>query len=233
MKKSLLVGALAAVLLGLLAAPALASAATFYVHPSGGNDTQAIRKAFNAAVKAGPGSIVQLGAGQFYTNSVFVQGFRGTFRGAGKGKTVIDTLQGLGSGQPAVPVTWGVEPFPFLVGFSGGNVRVSSMSFNITGMTPAEGWYDQWGDGPLTSLGATVLVTGSASASFDQVGFAAIATDTSDDYNVNHDIEITGRQQWLTARGHARRLPSARARPDRRRRQRHPLLLHGIRRRHD
>ena len=41
-------------------------------------------------------------------------------------------------------------------------------------------------------------MTGSASASFDQVGFAAIATDTSDDYNVNHDIEITGRQQWLT-----------------------------------
>ena len=52
------------------AAPALASPKTFYVHPSGGNDTKAIQKAFNAAVKAGPGSTVQLSAGHFYTNTI-------------------------------------------------------------------------------------------------------------------------------------------------------------------
>ena len=180
----------------LLVAPAAASAnpQTFYVHPSpSGNDTANIQAAFKGAVKAGPGSTVQLSAGHFCTNAIFVRNFHGCFMGAGKGKTTIDTV-------PGVPVATmsSVEPFPFLVGFSGGIVCVSNMSFNITSMTPAGAWYDQWGDGPLTSLGATVLVTGSASASFDRVGFAAVATDTSDDYNVNHDIEITGRQRWLT-----------------------------------
>jgi hypothetical protein len=183
------------VALGLLLvvpAAALASPKTFYVHPSGGNDTKAIQNAFNAAVKV-PGSTVKLAAGTYHTDTIFVQNFRGCFKGAGEGQTVIDTVAG-------VPVSTmpSVEPFPFLIGFGSGNVCVSNMSFNITSMTPAEGWYDQWGDGPLTSLGATVLVTGSASASFDQVAFAAAATDTSDDYNVNHDIEITGAQQWLT-----------------------------------
>jgi hypothetical protein len=181
------------VLLVVPAASALASAQTFYVHPSGGNDTTNIQNAFNAAVKAGTGSTVQLTAGQFYTSTIFVRNFHGCFKGAGEAKTVIDTVAGV-----SVSTMPSVEPFPFLIGLSGGNVCVSNMSFNITSMTPAEGWYDQWGDGPLTSLGATVLVTGSASASFDQVAFAAAATDTSDDYNVNHDIEITGAQQWLT-----------------------------------
>ena len=52
--------------------------------------TRAIQAAFNAAVKAGPGSTVQLSAGHFYTNTIFVQNFNGTFKGAGQGKTFID-----------------------------------------------------------------------------------------------------------------------------------------------
>ncbi len=51
--------------LGLLALPALASAKTFYVTPTGKDDTANIQNAFNAAVKAGPGSVVQLSAGHF------------------------------------------------------------------------------------------------------------------------------------------------------------------------
>ena len=74
-------------------AAALASPKTFYVHPSGGNDTKAIQKAFNAAVKAGPGSTVQLSAGHFYTNTIFVKNFKGCFKGAGEGKTVTDTCR--------------------------------------------------------------------------------------------------------------------------------------------
>ena len=94
MKRLVLVVVLAAAWLCLLAAPALASPKTFYVHPSGGNDTANIQAAFNAAVKAGPGSTVQLSAGHFYTNTIFVQNFNGTFRGAGQGKTCIDVVSG-------------------------------------------------------------------------------------------------------------------------------------------
>ena len=71
-EKVLFVLALAALgLLALLVVPAaaLASAATFYVHPRRHNDTANIQTAFNAAVKAGPGSTVQLSAGHFYTNT--------------------------------------------------------------------------------------------------------------------------------------------------------------------
>ena len=98
------------VALGLLLvvpAAALASPKIFYVSPSKtGDDTANIQAAFTAAVKAGPGSTVQLTAGHFYTNAVFVRGFSGSFRGAGEGKTVIDTLRGIDpSAAPLGPVT--------------------------------------------------------------------------------------------------------------------------------
>ena len=62
--------------------------------PSGGNDTHDIQKAFKAAVAAGPGSVVQLTAGHFTIDDMLVTGFKGTFRGAGKGKTVIGCPDG-------------------------------------------------------------------------------------------------------------------------------------------
>jgi hypothetical protein len=133
---------------------------------------------------------VQLSAGHFYTNTIFVKNFKGCLRGAGEGKTVIDTLQALGSGEPVVPVMTAVEPFPFLFGFQGGNVRVSGMSCDITASSPAEGWsFWEW---PSTALWSVFLVTGSASSSFDQVGFAAGTGDDWDGYNVQSDIQITG-----------------------------------------
>ena len=189
MKKLLLVPVLAAALLGLLAAPAFASPKTFTVSPNGGNDTVAIQAAFKAAVAAGPGSTVQLGPGHFYTNTIFVRNFRGYFRGAGEGKTVIDTVGTL-------PVNTAIEPWPFLFGFQGGNVSVSDMSVSVSAATPGQSW-NQWGN-PYTAVGAIFLVTGSASSAFDRVGFAAGAGD-SDGYDVQNDIVITGSQVYGTA----------------------------------
>ncbi|MFW9938975.1 MAG: hypothetical protein ACFFD5_15115, partial [Candidatus Thorarchaeota archaeon] len=57
-------------------------------------DTQNIQAAFDDAIAAGPGSTVQLTAGQFYTNAIFVQNFNGKFKGAGKCRTKIDVLRG-------------------------------------------------------------------------------------------------------------------------------------------
>ncbi len=124
--------------LALLAAPALASAATFYVTPSkSGNDTTAIQKAFNAAVKAGPGSTVQLTAGHFYVNDFLVTGFNGIFKGAGEGATVIDTLRGNPKTPKADPVTlMSGEVFPFLLGFQGGALKLSDLSFDISAPSP-------------------------------------------------------------------------------------------------
>jgi hypothetical protein len=190
MKRLLLVVVLAVALLGLLAAPAFAHshghAAVFCVHPSGGDDTHNIQKAFDRAVKAGPGSTVQLSAGNFYMNNILVKDFRGFFKGAGKCKTVIDTRRGKYPNGPGVTVVPDVAYFSFLIGFVGGNVRVSNMSFDITAAEPAKPW-----GGEQTNLSGVFVVTGNASSAFDRVRFRAHAGD-ADGYNVEGDIVIFG-----------------------------------------
>jgi hypothetical protein len=98
MKRFLFVFVLTVALLGLLAAPAVASAHTFYVAPNTTthDDTANIQAAFAAAVKAGPGSTVLLGPYHNCTNTIFVQNLKGYFKDAGEGRTVVDTLQAPG-----------------------------------------------------------------------------------------------------------------------------------------
>ncbi len=198
MRKPLLVFVLAVALLGLLAAPALARAQTFYVHPSGGNDTHNIQAAFNAAVKAGPGSTVQLGPGHFYTDTIVVNGFDGYFKGAGEGRTVIDTVRGWNpSAAPLGPVTLDnsgnlVAPWPSLYGFEGGSVCVSDMTAAISDPTPGLGW-NNYGT-PTTALGTVFQVTDERSATFTRVAVHDGAGDF-DGFNVTSDIGITGRQE--------------------------------------
>ena len=73
MKRLLFFLICATALLCLLAASAFAGPQTFNVYPAGAKadkksdaDTVNIQAALNAAVKAGPGSTVQLGPGTFY-----------------------------------------------------------------------------------------------------------------------------------------------------------------------
>jgi hypothetical protein len=155
-------------LLVLLAAPALASVQTFSVHPSGGNDTQAIKKAFDRAVKAGPGSVVQLSAGTFYMNNILVKNFNGTVKGVGEGKTTIDCLRGLNASKPGITLMPG-QNYTFLLGFSGGHVKASDLSFDLTAFSPV----DADSNGGSDILQSTVWVTDDASASFERVGFRA------------------------------------------------------------
>jgi hypothetical protein len=211
MRRFLLAVVFAVALLCLLAAPALA-AKTIVVTPSTtGDDTAGLQAAFNQAVRAGPGSTVRLTAGHFYTNNVLVRNFRGCFKGAGEGVTIIDTLRGNpayaeGPGvaltpDPCHPTTY-LEPFAFLIGFLGGNVSVSAMSFDITAPDPAEPFYVNPDDpGGRTSLGSVILVTGNASSAFDRVGFAAGEGDLGnldgldglDGLNVGGFVDILGK----------------------------------------
>ena len=193
MRRLLFLIALAAGLLGLLAAPALASAKTIVVSPSGGNDSAAIQAAFAAA---GPGGTVQLTAGTFTVNSaIFVQDFSGSFKGAGEKLTTID-MTGTGTvGLTSDKQGNLVEPFPFLIGFGGGKVSVSGMSVDILSASPAASWNDYWTGGPADSLEAVFLVTGSASATFDRVGVTAGTGNDGDGYNAQAAIYITGAQQ--------------------------------------
>ena len=199
MRRFLLVLALAVGVLALLVAPAFASARTFYVTPSGTNDTSAIEAAFAAAIQAGPGSTVQLQPGTYHTTAICVQGFNGTFRGAGQGKTYIDVVSGT---SPLGPVTLDnsgkqVAPWPSLYCFVGGSVCVSGMTAAITNPSPGQQW-SNYGT-PTTALGTVFQVTGERSATFSRLTFHDGSGDY-DGFNVTSDISVTGRQ-YLNADG--------------------------------
>lgn len=177
----------------LLATPALASAKTVIVSPSGGNDAAAIQAAFAAA---GRGGTVQLTAGTFTVNStIYVQNFTGSFKGAGEKQTTID-MTGIGTvGLTLDKQGDAAEPFPFLIGFGGGRVCISGVSVDILSASPAASWNDWWTGGPADSLGAVFLVTESANASFDRVVVTAGTGNDGDGYNAQSAIYITGAQQ--------------------------------------
>ena len=81
MKRLPLVIVLTVTLACVLVAPALAGPRTFGVTPSGADDTAALQQAFDAAVAAGPGSVVKLTAGEFYTNEILVTASTAASRG--------------------------------------------------------------------------------------------------------------------------------------------------------
>jgi parallel beta-helix repeat protein len=109
---------------------------TILVSPSGGDDTANIQAAFDAA---GPGDIVQLTAGQFYTNAIYVEDFCGSLKGAGKDETLIDVLKGL---DPTDLGLVGPGGFPHIFTFIGGDVCISDLGFEITPFEPAAEWLD-------------------------------------------------------------------------------------------
>jgi hypothetical protein len=62
----------------------------FRVAPSGGNDTQRLQAALDAASTAGPGAVIELAAGVFRVGRPLVGlNFDGTIRGAGVGRTKV------------------------------------------------------------------------------------------------------------------------------------------------
>ena len=144
---------------------------TFIVSPSGEDDTENVQAAFDAAVAAGPGSTVKLTAGRFYCNNIFVEDFHGTFKGAGKDVTIIDTLRGLNPDAPGLTHT-GSGIYLFFFGFNGGDIKISDMTFDITAEEPAELW--EWPWEPWTErydVGNIVRILGDANSAFERVGF--------------------------------------------------------------
>ena len=178
--------------LGLLlvvpAASALAGPRTFYVPYTGKHDyTTQIQKAFDAAVKAGPGSIVQLSAGHFYINTILAKNFRGCFKGAGEGRTLIDCLRGLDPSLPGMTVLPGYF-YPFLFGFDGGHVSVSDLSVDVTAAAPGD-----WSNNgtPADYLMQDVFVTGNASSQFDHVALTA-GSGSDSGANTDEGIVVMG-----------------------------------------
>lgn len=106
--------------------------------PNGKDDTANLQAALNACVAQGPGCTVQLLAGTYLTKQLVTYNFRGTFKGMGKDRTIIEALPYL----PVVlldPITGGVCtpntttcPWPSLIIFVDGDIHVSDLSIHIT-----------------------------------------------------------------------------------------------------
>lgn len=94
-----------------------------------GDDTDELIAAFSEAKAAGPGSTVQLAAGEYHIGFVVVEEFVGSFTGAGMGRTIIIPNMDL----PYLDL-YAQNLAPELVKFLRGNVTISNMSFrNLEG----------------------------------------------------------------------------------------------------
>ena len=95
----------------------------------GTNQTGALLEAFNLAI-ASPGSTVQLNEGTYYIDFIEVRDFMGSFKGAGKGKTIVTSLSGGLDCEELASMGYNA----FLIKFIGGDVCIS----NMTLMAPSE-----------------------------------------------------------------------------------------------
>lgn len=128
---------------------AVSSARVYQVYPTGTDDTENLRNAIAQATAAGPGSTISLGPGEFRTNFLILNDFRGTIRGHGIGVTVLRNLDRLDFGN--VQQLEGVNPtyenpWPVFITAVGGNVELRDMTIRIVGTEPTM---------PYSFLGAT------------------------------------------------------------------------------
>ena len=167
------------------------------VEPEGPEyDTENLLNAFQEiAERPGPG-LIQLTQGTYYLDQIFIQDFEGWFRGAGKTKTIIHPIPGGINMNVNVPPD---EMEPYYFNFSGGDIRISDMTFDINldePMIPRDGYL---GDG-VTFIAAVIRIVGSspenytANSLISDVTFIGRYVDLIDftPYNIDNSILIGG-----------------------------------------
>jgi hypothetical protein len=97
-----------------------------FVAPNGSDDTYNLSQAFEQAKNAGPGSTVQLLKGIYTIGILEIRDFKGNFKGAGQGKTIITNREGLPCEEE-----WEKNLMPALLSFVGGNIVMSDMTIRL------------------------------------------------------------------------------------------------------
>jgi hypothetical protein len=147
-------------------APVTAWAGSYTVYvpsPNHLDDTANLQAALDACVTHGPGCTVQLAAGNYLTKQLVAYNFRGTFKGKGKSKTIVEAL-------PELPVTVGFSDqapckpnpttclWPSLIIFVDGDILVSDMAIEITAVPSTTPYFI--GDWQVAALIDAVRVMG-------------------------------------------------------------------------
>jgi hypothetical protein len=134
----------------LLPGASLAEASVFTVTPSNVDDTAAIKQAFADAIAAGPGSVVEFAAGDFYiSDSILAMNFSGIVRGQGSAASVLHIVPG--TPLPATVLSvfisqfWGRDWYwPVMLAFQFDNnvtpyrVDMLGLGFDVT--EPGDTW---------------------------------------------------------------------------------------------
>jgi hypothetical protein len=96
------------------------------VNPSGNDDTQTLIDAFELAKTKGPGTTVKLVEGTYTIGMIAIHDFYGSFRGAGRTKTIITNKENL-----PCDVTWLNNELTALIKFINGDLVMSDMKIVI------------------------------------------------------------------------------------------------------
>jgi hypothetical protein len=106
--------------------------------PGGTDDTATIQAALDACVKHGAGCVVSLEAGTYRTSQLVAYDFRGTFKGAGADRTIIEALPDLPVAVPDFTVAGECMPnltdcvWPSLMLFVDGAISISDLAIHVT-----------------------------------------------------------------------------------------------------
>jgi hypothetical protein len=127
------------------------------------DNTANLQCAIDLAVKAGRGSVVQLTQGEFCTAQLVATNFKGTIRGEGMKKTILQNLPNLvvkkddyGFSSPTPPS--GDNPWASLLTFVNGEIAVRDLAIQIVGPEPTTGWHE--GGLEIKALVAALYVAG-------------------------------------------------------------------------
>ena len=126
------------------------------VSPSGDvtgvQDANAIEEALRTV---DPGGTVNLKKGQFYLGRVIeVEGFDGTLKGAGKGKTIIEAVENSEPGSYLVldPFSGFDIPVVFFLLNPINSVQISDLTVEVNEPNPSTEYFNPWGGGPTHAL---------------------------------------------------------------------------------
>lgn len=181
------------------------------VKPTGISDTKNLQCAIDLAVKAGRGSVVELAGPTgrpFYTAQLVAKNLKGTIRGEGMKRTIIQNLPDLCvtpvdyfSAPPTPPPSpasgscpAGKNPWPILLTVDGGDVVVSDLAIQIVGDAPTKQWKLSFiSVGPFTMLQAAIGATGAGPRiRVARVSLSGEFNTVTGGLNVENGIAFTG-----------------------------------------
>jgi hypothetical protein len=183
------------------------------VKPTGIDDTANLQCAIDLALSGGRGSVVQLTRGTFHTAQLVAKNLKGTIRGVGMKRTIIQNLPDLcvtpdnsllapPTPPPSVcpptgePFPAGKNPWPILLTVDGGDVVVSDLAIQIVGDAPTKPWtlsaFPPTAASTFTILQAAIRATGTGPRiRVARVSLSGAVSDLGA-LNVENGIDFTG-----------------------------------------